>query len=218
MPNEKELNEIEGIQVINGIANFPISWLNKQGYCEYSLYLEHHKGISVAPTKAMTTGTKVHKKLEDDFQEGAVETTFSEMMELSKTEDIFSREFKVKSEKYGIRGLIDEIWMTPEEFIIIDDKPGHIAYPSTINQVLAYCLAFKETIGDDKRKIRAALRTRGTDEIFWNKNFDKKEEKEIKTLLKRMQLLFNGKTPYIPTNNPKKCVKCRFNVYCEYKK
>lgn len=218
MSNESELSKIKGIQVINGIANFPINWLNKQGYCEYSIYLEYQKGISVAPTKAMTNGTKVHKKLEDDFQEGAIETTFTEMMELSKSEDLISREFWVMSTKYGIRGLIDEIWMTPDEFVIIDDKPGNIAYTSTINQVLAYCLAFKETIGDDNRKIRAALRTRSTDEIFWNKYFDKKAEKEIKKLLNRMQQLFKGETPYIPTNNPKKCAKCRFNVYCEYKK
>ena len=139
-------------------------------------------------------------------------------MELSKSEDLLSREFWVMSTKYGIRGLIDEIWMTPEEFIIIDDKPGHIAYNSTINQVLAYCLAFKETIGDDKRKILAALRTRGSDEIFWNMNFDEKAEKSIISLLDRMQRLFKGEIPYIPTNNPKKCAKCRFNSYCEHKK
>jgi CRISPR-associated protein Cas4 len=218
MSNENDLSKIKEIKVFNGVANFPISWLNKQGYCEYSLYLEYHKGISLAPTDAMITGTKIHKKLEDDFQEGAVETSFSEMIELSKTEDLLTRELWVSSAKYGIRGFIDEIWMTPKEFIIIDDKPGHIAYNSTINQVLAYCLAFKETINDDKRKIRAALRTRGTDNIFWNKNFDKKAEKDIKKILNRMQLLINGEIPYIPTNNPKKCAKCRFNMYCEYKK
>ena len=218
MSNDNELSKIKGIQIINGVANFPISWLNKQGYCEYSIYLEHHKGISVAPTIAMTNGTNVHKKLEDDFQKDAVETTFDEMIELSKSEDLLSREFWVTSTKYGIRGLIDEIWMTPEEFIIIDDKPGDIAYNSTINQVLAYCLAFKETIGGDKRKIRAALRTRGTDEIFWNMDFDEKAERNIINLLNRMQRLLRGETPYIPTNNPRKCAKCRFSEYCEFKK
>ena len=35
---------------------FPISWLNIQGYCEYSLYLQYFKGITTAPTKAMTGG------------------------------------------------------------------------------------------------------------------------------------------------------------------
>ncbi len=218
MSNEKKIMKVKGLQIINGVANFPISWLNKHGYCEYSIYLEHHKGIIVSPTKEMTIGSKIHEKLEDDFNEDSIETTFSEMMELSKSEDLLSREIWVISTKYGIHGLIDEIWMTPDEFIIIDDKPGHIAYTSTINQVLAYCLAFKEIIGNDKRKIRAALRTRGTDEIFWNIDFDDKAEKNIIKLLNRMQRLFKGETPYIPTNNPRKCAKCRFNNYCEYKK
>lgn len=218
MSNKKDLSKINGIQVINGVVNFPISWLNKQGYCEYSIYLEHEKGITVAPTTAMTTGTKIHKKLEDEFNKDAVETTFNEMMKLSKSEDLLSREVWVISIKYGIRGLIDEIWMTPDEFIIIDDKPGNIAYNSTINQVLAYCLAFKEVIGADNRKIRAALRTRGTDNLFWNMDFDDKAEKKIISTINRMQRLFKGETPYIPTNNPKKCAKCRFNNYCEYKK
>ena len=63
--------EIKGLQIINGKNNFPISWLNKQGYCEYSIYLEHFEGISTAPTQAMLTGSKEHEKLEDKFKETA---------------------------------------------------------------------------------------------------------------------------------------------------
>ena len=40
-----EESAIKGLQIIEGKNNFPISWLNKQGYCEYQLYLEHMKGI-----------------------------------------------------------------------------------------------------------------------------------------------------------------------------
>lgn len=28
---------IKGVQIIEGKNNFPISWLNQQGYCEYQL-------------------------------------------------------------------------------------------------------------------------------------------------------------------------------------
>ena len=31
----KEHPSIKGLQIIEGKSNFPISWLNKQGYCEY---------------------------------------------------------------------------------------------------------------------------------------------------------------------------------------
>lgn len=221
---------IKGIQIIGGKNNFPISWLNQQGYCEYSLYLQYFKGIKTAPTQAMVTGTKEHQKLEDKFKEDAVPTTFDEVLQTSKEEAAISREMFVVAPKWGIRGFIDEIWMTPEEFIIIDDKPGKIPYPSTINQVLAYCLAFKSMLNSDSqniqttltspkkdnRKIKAALRERGTNNIFWIEEFDENNEEKIEFLIKRMHGLFEGSKPFLPTKNPNKCNKCRFQSYCEH--
>ena len=209
--------EIKGLQIINGKNNFPISWLNKQGYCEYSIYLEHFEGISTAPTQAMLTGSKEHEKLEDKFKETATPSTFEDACELSREKEILSREMYVVDVENGIRGYIDEIWMTPTQIVIIDDKPGNRAYASTIHQVLAYCLAFKNMVGDDKRKIIGALRERGTDNIFWSEEFDEKNEKRILFLLSRMQGLFEGTKPFIPTKNPNKCRKCRYQSYCEHK-
>ncbi|AMK15592.1 CRISPR-associated protein Cas4 [Methanobrevibacter olleyae] len=208
---------IKGMQIINGKNNFPISWLNTQGYCEYSLYLEYFKGIATLPTQAMTTGTEEHAKLEDKFRETAQASSFDDAFELSKEKEILSREMFVIDSKEGIRGFIDEIWMTPDEIVIIDDKPGNRAYISSIHQVLAYCLAFKNMIADDNRKIKGALRQRGTDNIFWSEEFDEKNEERIKYLINRMHGLFNGQKPFIPTKNPNKCKKCRFQSYCEEK-
>ena len=147
----------------------------------------------------MTTGTKVHNQLEEKFQESATPATFDEVLEFSKTEKTVTREMFVISPEYGIRGFIDEIWMTPDEFVIIDDKPGNQAYGSTINQVRAYCLAFKNMI-NDKRKIVGALRQRGTDNIFWSEEFDEDAQKSIKFLIDRMDGLFKGEKQKIPTN------------------
>jgi len=208
---------IRGLQIIEGKNNFPISWLNIQGYCEYSLYLQYFEGISVAPTSAMRTGTREHAKLEDKFKQTATPASFKDAFESSKEKEILSREMFVIDPDAGIRGFIDEIWMTPEEFVIIDDKPGTRAYPSTINQVLAYCLAFKHMIGDDKRKIRGALRERGTDNIFWSEEFDQRNEEKIEFLINRMQGLFEGTKPFIPTKNPNKCKSCRYQSYCKHK-
>ncbi|SDA62235.1 hypothetical protein SAMN02910315_01734 [Methanobrevibacter millerae] len=39
---------IKGIQIIEGKNNFPISWLNMQGYCEYQIspkYKRHKNSI-----------------------------------------------------------------------------------------------------------------------------------------------------------------------------
>lgn len=33
----KQHPSVKGLQIIEGKNNFPISWLNKQGYCEYHI-------------------------------------------------------------------------------------------------------------------------------------------------------------------------------------
>ncbi len=212
---EKHPN-IKNVQIIEGKNNFPISWLNQQGYCEYQIYLQYFKDIKVGQTKAMVQGTAEHEKLEAKFKETAEIATFDEVLETSKETTTVSREVFVISPENGIRGFIDEIQMTPTEFIIIDDKPGTTPYTSTINQVRAYCLAFKELIKDDTRKIRGALRQRGTDNIFWSEEFSEETEKSIKFVLDRMEGLFNGTKPFIPTKNKNKCRSCRYQSYCEH--
>ena len=207
---------ISQVKIIANKNNFPISWLNKQGFCEYGIYLENVKGIEVKPTKSMINGTKEHAILEDKFKDGAEPATFDEMLETSKTGEIFSRELPVISKHFGIRGFIDEVWMTPDEFIIIDDKPGKIAYSSSINQVYGYCLAFKEMV-PEKRRIIASLRQRGTENIYWSSYFDGKAEEDIINLINRMHRLLSGETEFLSTNNPNKCRGCRFNTICDRK-
>lgn len=205
------------VRIIDEKANFPISWLNTQGYCEYSLYLEYCQGVSTAPTQEMTIGSDEHEKLEAKFKETAEPSTFKDAFELSKEEEILSREMFVIDAEDGIRGFIDEIRMSPDKIIIIDDKPGNRAYPSTINQVRAYCLAFKNMIGDDNRQIIAALRERGTDNIFWYEEFNENNEKNIRYQINSLHRLIDDQRAPIPTKNPNKCRKCRFQSYCEEK-
>ena len=213
----KQHPSIKGLQIIEGKNNFPISWLNQQGYCEYQLYLEYMKGIQTKPTPAMTHGSQVHQELEDIFKKDSTPTTFEKAVEDSKTDAIMSRECYVVAPRYGIRGFIDEIWMKPDEVVIIDDKPGRTPYESTMNQVRAYCLAYKDMTGDE-RKIKAALRERGTSNLFWIEIFSPEVEKSIEFTINRMQGLFDGTKPFIPTKNPKKCRSCRFKKDCEHAK
>ena len=207
---------IKGMQIIEGKNNFPISWLNKQGYCEYQLYLEHLKGVEVGRTAAMKRGSEVHEKLEEEFKKTATPATFDEAIEISKEKPIISREVFVISPKFGIRGFIDEIQITPTEIIVIDDKPGTVPYNSMINQVRAYCLCLKEMLNDDKRVIKGALRQRDTANVFWTETFDREVEKSIKFLINRMEGLFDGTKPFVPTKNKNKCKSCRYQSYCEH--
>ncbi len=213
----KKHPSIESIQIIEGKNNFPISWLNQQGYCEYQIYLQYMKGIKTPETKAMKKGTDVHNRLEEKFLESAEPATFEEVIETSKEKATLTRECFVISPDDGIRGFIDEIWMTPTEIVIIDDKPGSKAFPSTINQVRAYCLAFKN-MSDDERPIKGALRQRGTDNIFWSEEFDRDTEKEIRFTINRMHSLFDGQKPFMATKNPNKCRSCRYSDCCEESK
>ena len=91
------------VRIIDEKANFPISWLNTQGYCEYSLYLEYYQGIKTGPTKEMTLGTEEHAHLEAKFKETAQESSFEDAFELSKEEEIVSREMFVIDAEDGIR-------------------------------------------------------------------------------------------------------------------
>ncbi|MCD7782009.1 MAG: Dna2/Cas4 domain-containing protein, partial [Methanosphaera sp.] len=201
---------ISQVQIIDNKPNFPISWMNIQGYCEYSIYLEHFQHIHVGQTKKMKNGTKVHNKLESDFKEEAQIKPLDEIIDISRTQKVISREFFVVSSEYGIRGFIDEIWLEPDKIVIIDDKPGSKAYYSMIHQVYAYALAYKQYITDD-RPIEVALRTSTTGNIFWKEEFTQKAQEEIISIINHMQRLITGEDEFIPTDNPNKCRSCRFN-------
>lgn len=213
----KEHPSVRGLKIVEGKSTFPISWLNKQGYCEYQLYLEHMKGIETQPTHAMTHGSQIHQELEDIFKQSSSPSSFEDAVEASKENASMSREVFVISPDNGILGYIDEIWMKPDEIVIIDDKPGRTPYESTMNQVRAYCLAYKDMTGDE-RKIKAALRERGTENLFWIEVFTPEVEKQIKFTINRMHGLFDGTKPFIATKNPKKCRSCRFKNDCEHAK
>ena len=196
---------------------FPISWLHKQDFCEYQIYLENIKGIKIRPTNAMVEGKEEHKALFDQFAKQAVPATLEEVLAESKIAKVLSREFRVMDITHGVYGFIDEVWLTPDSFVVIDDKPGTKSYLSNIHQIYGYCLAFKTIIEvGDTRKIVAALRERGTSNIYWQAPFDRIAEQEIIEIIYHIHALLSGKAQFQPTNNPKKCKSCKLNSCCDY--
>ncbi len=196
---------------------FPINWLQKQDFCEYQIYLENIQGIKVTPTKAMIEGKDEHEALYQRFAEEAVPATSEEMLAESKTAKILSREFRVTDVVHGVFGYIDEVWLTPEAFIIIDDKPGVKIYSSNIHQIYGYCLAFKTILdAGDTRQIIAALRQRGTENVYWQAPFNQSAEEEIVDIVHHIHELLSGKAQFKPANNPRKCKGCRLNSHCDH--
>ncbi|MCR4394704.1 MAG: hypothetical protein NUV31_10075, partial [Dehalococcoidales bacterium] len=53
--------EIAGTIYIQNRLLFPISWLDKQEFCEYQIYLENIAGIKVEPTRQMIEGKQEHE-------------------------------------------------------------------------------------------------------------------------------------------------------------
>ena len=113
-------------------------------------------------------------------------------------------------------GLIDEVLLTPDSFIVIDDKPGTKTFLSNINQIFGYCLAFKSSVVlEDSRPVIAALRERGTDNIYWSVPFDPDAEGHITTIIGRIHSLLSGTLEFASSDNPNKCRACRFNSICD---
>lgn len=208
--------QISEVIYIKNKPLFPISWLHKQEFCEYQILLENIMGIKVQPTKEMIEGKLGHEKLYDEFKKEAVPATFEEILLHSKTVEVFSRELRVRDIKHGIYGLIDEVLLTPNEFIVIDDKPGTKTFLSNIHQIHGYCLAFQAVTKPlDARPVVAALRERGTDNIYWKAPFDPQAEREIIAVTEHIHSLISGNVEFSSADNPNKCRRCRLRDKCD---
>jgi len=197
-----------------------ISWLYAQDYCEYQLYLDQVKGVTVNDTPAMVEGNVEHQRLEDAFLAKAeVEYTFEEAVEESRRTPISSRELYVEDRSLNIRGYIDELVLRPAGFTVIDDKPvgrsGKV-YPSSKHQVYGYCIALKSMLGrEERRPITAAVRARGSDRIVWSEAFVTKAERKVRRLIKRVHGLLAGDIKFKFATQAYKCRPCRFFDVCD---
>jgi len=197
-----------------------ISWLYAQDYCEYQLYLDQVKGVTVDDTPAMVEGSAEHQRLEDAFLAKAeVEYTFEEAVQESRRTPISSRDLYVEDRSLNIRGYIDELVLRPDGFTVIDDKPvgrSSKVYPSSKHQVYGYYMALKSMLGpEERRPITAAVRARGSGRIVWSEVFDSKAEKKVQRLIKRVHGLIDGDIQFKSTTQAYKCRPCRFFDVCD---
>ncbi|MDO8635838.1 MAG: CRISPR-associated protein Cas4, partial [Dehalococcoidia bacterium] len=74
MPDKKPIicNQSSEYKLIGNQAFFPVSWLHKQGFCEYQICLEIVKGVKPKPTKQMIVGKEEHERLYSEFKATAV--------------------------------------------------------------------------------------------------------------------------------------------------
>jgi len=218
MPKIKPHSEIRGVLLYGGRYFFPVSWLHTQAYCEMQLYWEKFKRVEKPPSKKMIQGSRVHKALEKEhLKKAEVKLTIPEAFDLSKREKISIkfREVKVFG-KTGLYGRIDEIIISPEEVILLDDKPGNHPWMSNIRQVRGYCLTFDENYSHERITV-AQLRNRETGRVFWHEDFSAESRMDTLEMVKRIQSLIKGEREFEPTQNPVKCKSCRFGSICNLK-
>jgi CRISPR-associated exonuclease Cas4 len=193
----------------------PISWLHSYGYCEYQIYLEHIRGIEAEETPEMQAGREVHAAMDEVHKAAAeLELGIDEALIKSREEQVVlsAREVHVKGEQ--LIGLIDEIVFLPDKIMIVDDKPGDIAWPSGKLQAWGYCLAFEEQ-WQPGLPIVAGIRNRDTGYEIWAEPFTGLHREEVEKAISRIRQLLDGEAIPVGCRNPRKCRACRFNGSCD---
>lgn len=196
----------------------PISWLHSHGYCEYTIVLEHVEGIEPEITFEMQQGIEAHAALDEAHKAAAeLELTVTDALAKAKAEEVVLTARDVFIEGERIIGCIDEVVFMPDRILIVDDKPGDIAWLSSRRQIWGYCLAFEEQYKPEL-PIVAVLRNRDTGKEIWSEPFSQEHREETLTAIGRILGILSGEITEIQvTGNPNKCRACRLKGSCDAK-
>lgn len=200
-----------------------VHWLHEQAFCEYTIYLEQIKGVKDPEAQELDEGTAVHTDLLEKHEAQATlpPMTTGEALEYSAKEEetVKMRELPVKGER--LHGLIDEIWFTSKAVFIFDDKPRSpdgIPFRGEQRQAKGYCLAFSEAYPENQLPIVAAIRDRDKRDkssLLWSQRFTPADKDEVNESLDRILGIINGSWDAVPTQNPRKCRRCRWQPFCD---
>jgi len=193
----------------------PVSWLHSYGYCEYQIYLEHVRGIEGGETPEMREGREVHTAMDEAHKAAAeVELGIDEALVKAQKEQVVlsARQVQVRGEQ--LTGIIDEVVFFPDRLMIVDDKPGDIAWPGSKMQAWGYCLAFQEQWQPDL-PIVAGIRNRKTGHEIWAEPFTRQHRQAVIRAVSRIRQILDGEAIPRGAGNPRKCRACRFHDSCD---
>ncbi|MDD5417017.1 MAG: PD-(D/E)XK nuclease family protein [Candidatus Aenigmarchaeota archaeon] len=195
---------------------FSISEFNIQAYCEVQLKYRWSGIVRVTPS--MVLGTKAHKQIENKFVEDTKdleEVSIEQALELAKQGiSTVARELPITSPTFRLNGIIDQIEITPNGIIILDDKPSEYAHYGSQVQLYLYAIAFKDRYRPDL-DIQVRIRHRDSGDTVWEDMLTEEIHNEIMERLQRMVELALGQREFEPTQNPKKCEKCTYREMCK---
>jgi hypothetical protein len=127
-------------------------------------------------------------------------------------------ELELLSLTYSIIGRLDEIRFEPERVVILDDKPrpkrGDVYYGDR-NQVVAYCIAFKDMMSlvGDVRPIYAAVRDRSSEDIMWEEELTETLRLGVCNEIEHLRSLLQSRKAdaFSSSESEAKCYWCKLN-------
>jgi len=191
----------------------PVSWLHSHAYCEYSIYLEH--GMRDAAKNEIKVDRRKDEVLDKEHAEvKELEIGPGNVLERALQEGVERVAKDVAVEGGPLYGIIDEIWFTQDQILIIDDRRGDFPYITDLMQIWGYCYTFEKQ-HQPNLPIFAVLRDRGTGKEVCSMPFLDWHRNEVLYAVRRIKGIVNGQIQAKPTNNPNKCRACRLRVSCD---
>jgi len=199
------------------VKKIPASWLNSYAYCEYQIYLEHGRGATPELKPETEESKAAQASLEEAYKVAAkLELSIDDAMAKAGEEGIVVSARGVSVEGAGLEGCIDEIVFMPDRILVIDDKPGDMAWPGSRMQTWGYCVAFEEQY-HPSLPIVAGIRSQDTGYEVWAQPFAQGHREEVQRAIFRIRQLIDGEAVPVGTRNRRKCKSCRFIASCDVK-
>ncbi len=197
------------------MKKIPVSWLKSYAYCEYQVYLEHRRGAvpQVRPETARSRAARV--LLEEVYDRAAkLELGVEEAMARAGAEGIAVSARAVAVEGVEVEGCIDEVVFMPERILVVDDRPGDMAWPGSRMQSWGYCLAFEEQY-QPLLPIMAGIRCQETGFEIWAQLYTPGHRQEVRRAVLRIRQLLDGEAIAVGTRNRRKCQQCPLASSCD---
>jgi CRISPR-associated exonuclease Cas4 len=199
------------------VKKIPASWLNSYSYCEYQIYLEHGRGATPEPKPETEESKAAQASLEEAYEVAAkLDLSVDDAMAKAGEEGIVVSARGVAVEGADLEGCIDEIVFMPDRILVIDDKPGDMAWPGSRMQAWGYCIAFEEQYRPSL-PIMAGIRGQDTGYEVWAQPFAQGHREEVQRAVSRIRQLVDGEAIPVGTRNRRKCKACRLAASCDVK-
>jgi CRISPR-associated exonuclease Cas4 len=197
------------------VKRIPASWLNSFAYCEYQVHLEHCRGVVPRPKPETPETRAALVSLEEVYDVAAkLELSVDDAMAKAGKEEIVVSARAVSVEGIDVEGCIDEIVFMPDQILVIDDRPGDMAWPGSRMQAWGYCLAFEEQY-QPTSPIMAGIRSQETGFEIWAQSFTQGHREEVQRAILRIRQLIDGEAIPVGTRNRRKCQACRLVLSCD---